>query len=263
MDILDTIIAFKRTEVEVKKRLYPFSKLKESVFFEREMPSFYKALAKPEPSIIGEFKRKSPSKGEININADIEQVARGYEEAGIAAMSILTDKKYFGGENSDLQDVARFAKIPLLRKDFIVDEYQVIESKSIGASAILLIASALSKKEAESLSDLANGLGMDILFEIHDREDLDKINPDIKIIGVNNRNLKTFDVSLENSRDLFHHLPLNCLKVAESGFQTYNDVKQLFTKGYDAFIIGEKFMRSNNPGMTAGSFIKELKMGME
>jgi indole-3-glycerol phosphate synthase len=217
MDILDKIIAFKRDELKVKKKLYPVSKLEDSAFFKCEMPSFYAALAKSEPSIIGEFKRKSPSKGVINLTADIEQVARGYEEAGIAAMSILTDKEFFGGENIDLQNVAGFVKIPLLRKDFIVDEYQVIESKSIGAAAVLLIASILSKKEAYKLSDLALNLGMNVLFEIHDEKDLDKMNHKIKIIGVNNRNLKTFEVSLENSRDLFHHLPMNCLKVAESG----------------------------------------------
>ncbi|MCX6253632.1 MAG: indole-3-glycerol phosphate synthase TrpC [Bacteroidia bacterium] len=249
--------------MKVKKRLYPVRKLENSAFFKHEMPSFHEALAKPEPSIIGEFKRKSPSKGVINFTADVEQVARGYEEAGIAAMSILTDKEFFGGENIDLQNVARFVKIPLIRKDFIVDEYQVIESKSIGAAAILLIASILSKKEASKLSDLALDLGMDILFEIHDEKDMDKMNHKIKIIGVNNRNLKNFEVSMENSRDLFHHLPLNCLKVAESGFQTYTDVKQLFTRGYDAFLIGEKFMRSNDPGMTAARFIKDLKSGME
>ncbi len=263
MYILDKIIAFKRDEVKVKKRLYPVSKLEDTVFFKREMPSFYEALNKPEPSIIGEFKRKSPSKGVINFTADVEQVARGYQEAGIAAMSILTDKEFFGGEDHDLQNVAGFAKLPLLRKDFIVDEYQVIESKSIGAAAILLIASILSKKEAERLSDLALNLGIDVLFEIHDEKDLDKMNHKIKIIGVNNRNLKTFEVSMDNSRDLFHHLPLNCLKVAESGFQTNNDVKQLFSRGYDAFLIGEKFMRSENPGKTAAGFIMDLKMGME
>ncbi|MCX6321852.1 MAG: indole-3-glycerol phosphate synthase TrpC [Bacteroidia bacterium] len=263
MDILDKIIAFKRDEVKVKKRLYPVSKLEDTVFFKREMPSFYEALNKPEPSIIGEFKRKSPSKGVINFTADVEQVARGYQEAGIAAMSILTDKEFFGGEDHDLQNVAVFAKLPLLRKDFIVDEYQVIESKSIGAAAILLIASILSKKEAERLSDLALNLGMDVLFEIHDEKDLDKMNHKIKIIGINNRNLKTFEVSMDNSRDLFHHLPLNCLKVAESGFQTINDVKQLFSRGYDAFLIGEKFMRSENPGKTAAGFIMDLKMGVE
>jgi indole-3-glycerol phosphate synthase len=263
MDILDKIIAFKRDEVKIKKRLFPVSKLENSVFFKHEIPSFYEALTKPGPSIIGEFKRKSPSKGFINITADVEQVAKGYEKAGIAAMSILTDKEFFGGENYDLQKVAGFIKIPLLRKDFIIDEYQVVESRSIGAGAILLIASILSKKEIKRLSGLALELGMDILFEIHDEKDLDKINPGIKIIGVNNRNLKSFEVNVNNSRNLFHHLPPNCIKVAESGFQTYNDVKQLFTKGYDAFLIGEKFMRSDNPEVTAAGFVKDLKSGME
>ena len=139
------------------------------------MPSFYEALAKPEPSVIGEFKRKSPSKGVINNTADVEQVARGYQDAGIAAMSILTDREFFGGENHDLQKVAGLVKIPFLRKDFIVDEYQVIEAKSIGASAILLIASLLSKKEVIRFSGLAINLGLDILFEIHEERDLDKI----------------------------------------------------------------------------------------
>jgi indole-3-glycerol phosphate synthase len=262
MDILDKIIAFKRDEVKVKKMLYPVSKLEDSVFFRRQMPSFYEALAKPEPSIIGEFKRKSPSKGVINFTADVEQVAREYQEAGIAAISILTDKEYFGGENHDLQKVAGFIKIPLLRKDFIVDEYQVIESKSIGASAVLLIATVLSKKEVSRLTELVLNLGMDILFEIHDEKDLDKMNPEIKIIGINNRNLKTFEVSMDNSRDLFHHLPLNCIKVAESGFQTYKEVIKLFTTGYNAFLIGGEFMRSKNPGETAARFIKDLKKSM-
>jgi indole-3-glycerol phosphate synthase len=160
-------------------------------------------------------------------------------------------------------NVAEFLNIPLLRKDFIVDEYQVIESKSIGAAAILLIASVLTKKEVDHFSGMALNLGLDILFEVHDIEDLDKLNQKIKIVGVNNRNLKTFDISLDNSIDLFHHLPQNCLKVAESGFQTYKDVKQLFTKGYDAFLIGEKFMRSENPGITATIFINNLKSVME
>ena len=263
MDILEIIIAFKRDEVKIKKSFYPVSKLEDTVFFKREMPSFYEALNKPEPSIIGEFKRKSPSKGAINFTADVEQVARGYQEAGIAAMSILTDKEFFGGEDHDIRNVAGFTKLPLLRKEFIVDEYQVIESKSIGASAILLIASILSKKEVVRLSDLALNLGMDVLFEIHDEKDLDKMNHKIKIIGVNNRNLKTFEVSMDNSRNLFNHLPLNCLKVAESGFQTINEVKQLFSIGYGAFLIGEKFMRSENPGKAASGFIMDLKTGMK
>ena len=263
MDLLEKITAFKRDEVKVRKILNPVSNLEKSDFFKRRMPSFFEALAMLDPSIIGEFKRKSPSKGAINITADLEQVARGYQDAGAAAMSVLTDEEFFGGKDSDLMNVAEFLKIPLLRKDFIVDEYQVIESKSIGAAAILLIASVLSKKEVADFSGLALNLGLDVLFEVHDIEDLDKLNQNIKIVGVNNRNLKTFDISLDNSIDLFHHLPQNCLKVAESGFQTFKDVKQLFTKGYDAFLIGEKFMRSEDPGITATIFINNLKSVME
>jgi indole-3-glycerol phosphate synthase len=263
MNILDNIVAFKRNEVNVNKRMFPVSKLEDSVYFRREAPSFIEAISKTGPSVIGEFKRKSPSKGIINISADIEKVAGGYQEAGIAAVSILSDKEFFGGENSDILRVAAFIKIPILRKDFIVDEYQVIESKSIGASAILLIASILKRKEAERLTDLAINLGMDVLFEIHNQEDLEKMNQNIKIIGVNNRNLKNFSLSMDNSIDLFEHLPVDKLKVAESGFHTASDVKQLFAIGYNAFLIGEKFMGSDNPGLTSAAFMNELKKGKE
>ena len=258
MDILDKIIAFKRSELEVKIRCFPISNFEDSAFFKREMPSFHDALAKPGPTIIGEFKRKSPSNGIININAEVEQIAREYEEAGIAAMSVLTDFEFFGGTGHDLRNVAGSVKIPLLRKDFIVDEYQVVESKSIGASAILLIAAVLSKKEVGTLAELSLNLGMDVLLEIHDEKDLEKMNHKIKIIGVNNRNLKTCKVSIDHSTELFSCLPENCLKVAESGFQTYKEVTKLFNTGYNAFLIGGKFMRSKNPGKAAVRFMKDL-----
>ena len=260
MNILEKITAVKRIEVKERKRINPVSELEKSAFFKLQMPSFYKVLAKPGPSIIGEFKRKSPSKGAINLTADIHQVAMGYQNAGIDAMSVLTDEDFFGGKNDDLLTVAGFLNIPLLRKDFIVDEYQVVEAKAIGACAILLIASILNKSEVEMLSQLALSFGMDILFEIHDIKDLDKLNNNIRIIGVNNRNLKTFEINLNNSADLMRHLPQNCLKVAESGFQTADDVKQLFTIGYDAFLIGENFMKADNPGIAAATFINEIKL---
>ena len=259
MDILEKIAAFKREEVKSRKRKNPVTTLEKSAFFKRRMPSLYEALGKTGPSIIGEFKRKSPSRGVINPAADIGKVALGYQEAGITALSVLTDEEFFGGKNSDLQLAAGLLKIPVLRKDFIVDEYQVVEAKSIGAGAILLIASILKKKEADKLSELALNLGMDILFEIHDLSDLDKMSQNIRIIGVNNRDLKTFEVSMDNSNELFQHLPKNCLKVAESGFQTCEDVKNLFTIGYDAFLIGESFMKSEDPGMAAARFINDLK----
>jgi indole-3-glycerol phosphate synthase len=260
MDILDKIAAAKREEVRFRKEVMSEGSLKESPFFMRTMPSFRKALSGTSPSVIGEFKRRSPSKGEININADIRRTASGYQDAGIAAMSVLTDEQFFGGNNSDLESVAEFLEIPVLRKDFIVDEYQVTEAKSIGASAILLIASMLTKNEVREFSQLAVSLGMAILFEIHDFHDLDKLNDQISIIGVNNRNLRTFSVSTENSAGLLKYLPDNCIKIAESGFRTPEDVRNLHALGYDAFLIGETFMRSVDPGQEAGLFMKQLKL---
>jgi indole-3-glycerol phosphate synthase len=259
MNILEKITAVKRGEVKSRKITDPVSMLEKSAFFNQKVPSFYEALEKSVPSVIGEFKRKSPSRGDINPGASIPYVASGYQAAGIAAMSVLTDEEFFGGKNTDLQEVAGLVKIPVLRKDFIVDEYQVLEAKSIGAGAILLIASILTKKEVDTLSGLALNLGMDILFEIHDLIDLDKMSQNIKIIGVNNRNLKTFDISMDNSDELYNQLPQKCLKVAESGFQTAEDVIRLFKKGYDAFLIGERFMRSDDPGKSASIFINNLK----
>ena len=259
MNILEKIAAFKREEVKSRKITDPVRMLEKTSFFNQSVPSFYKALANPVPSVIGEFKRKSPSRGDINPGASIREVSLGYQKAGITAISVLTDEEFFGGTNSDLKEVAGLVKIPVLRKEFIVDEYQVVEAKSIGAGAILLIASILTKKEVDTLSGLALNLGMDILFEIHEFTDLDKMSPNIRIIGVNNRNLKTFDMSMDNSDELYQYLPEECLKVAESGFQTAEDVIRLFKKGYDAFLIGERFMRSDDPGQSASIFIDNLK----
>jgi indole-3-glycerol phosphate synthase len=259
MDILKQIASAKREEVKIRKSRTPVSRLEKSDFFNRKMPSFRKSLEVSGPSVIGEFKRKSPSGGDINTSADIRKVAQGYQDAGIAAMSVLTDERFFGGKNSDLRDAAELIMIPILRKDFIVDKYQVVEAKSIGAGAILLIASILSRNEIEMFSGLAISLGMDVLYEIHDLADLEKMSVNIDIIGVNNRNLKTFEVSMDNSNVLLSLLPEKSLKVVESGIQTYDDVRRLFDMGYDAFLIGESFMRSADPGAAARQFINNLK----
>ena len=258
MNILEKIVAFKKEDVNKRKIDFPLSSLQGSEFYKRVPVSFYDALRKSGPSIIGEFKRKSPSKGIINSQSDPDDVARGYEDGGVAAMSILTDNEFFGGTNQDLMAVARIAKIPLLRKEFIVDEYQIIESKSIGASAILLIASVLTKKEVSNFSRLATESGLDILFEIHTADELDKLSDYIKIIGVNNRNLNNFDVSISNAVDIINSLPADCIRVAESGFNTVDEVALLHGSGYNSFLIGERFMRSANPGASAKKFIKEL-----
>ena len=259
MDILNKITAFKKEEVRRKKTQIPVKDLQKSVFYEMKPPSFYESLLRNEPAIIGEFKRKSPSKGIINNTSDVRDVAAGYQKAGVASMSILTDKEFFGGDNRDLSVIATFSPLPLLRKDFIVDEYQVIEAKSIGASAILLIGSILTVKKSYELTRLASELGMDVLFEIHDLTDLEKMNENIRITGVNNRNLRTFEIDMGNSIDLLPKLPQQCLKVAESGFNSIKDVLEMFKGGYNAFLIGERFMKTNDPGITAYEFINGLK----
>lgn len=259
MNILDKIVSVKKQEVRTRKVAFPLATLENSEFFGRVMPSFRSALAKPGPSIIGEFKRKSPSRGDINPSASLKDVAKGYQAAGISAMSVLTDEQFFGGSNDDLSDVAGILAIPVLRKDFIVDEYQVTESKSRGASAILLIASILSRNEVDKLSRLAGELGLDVLLEIHDMQDLDKATERISIIGVNNRDLKSFTVSMSNSEKLLDSIPGNCLRIAESGFRTPEDVSRLYSLGYDAFLIGETFMLSADPGKKAETFINETK----
>lgn len=260
MNILERIVAAKKIETETRKKICPVKELERSAFFDKPVLSFFDSLNKKEPSVIAEFKRKSPSKGIINNNADVEQVASGYFSAGVAAMSVLTDKEFFGGSEGDLEKVAKLSLLPLLRKEFIIDEYQVIEAKSIGASAILLIGSILTREQIKNLSMLAFSLGMEVLFEMHDIEDIDKINPDIRIVGVNNRNLNTFKVDRSNSINMLGLLPEKCIKVAESGFESPEEVNMMFTEGYNAFLIGEKFMRSNDPGRSAAAFISALKL---
>jgi len=262
MNILETIIAQKRKEVDIRKKLFSIRSLEGSSLFASHRPSFYNAVAEKGPSIIGEFKRRSPSKGIINSIVEIDEVARGYEAAGVKAMSILTDLEFFGGDELDLLRVAGYSSLPLLRKDFIIDEYQIVESKSIGASAILLIAAVLTKKEIHKFSNLASSLGLDILCEIHDPSELEKMSPKNNILGINNRNLKTFAVDLGHSQELIRQLPAESLKVAESGLSSYEEVLLLFETGFDAFLIGENFMRTPDPGRAAEKFIRGLKQDM-
>jgi len=259
MDILGKIVAVKKREVRRNKKVRPVKDLEKSPFFSIPVRSFYGALNKPFPAIIAEFKRKSPSKGIINNTSQIDDVAKGYFIAGVSAMSILTDKDFFGGSINDLSSVAGLSLMPLLRKDFIIDEYQVIEARSAGASAILLIGSILSRKLSSELTRLAFSLGMEVLFEIHELKDLEVMENSVRIIGVNNRNLSSFKVDRKKSVDMLSHLPGTCLKIAESGFETPDEVQKMFTCGYNAFLIGERFMRSGNPGKSAAEFISALK----
>jgi indole-3-glycerol phosphate synthase len=220
-----------------------------------------KYVTNPEKTgIIAEFKRKSPSKGMINSTSKVEKVSIGYMQAGASALSILTDTKYFGGSTDDLKSARHFNFCPILRKDFVVDEYQIVEAKSIGADCILLIAAALEPEKLKSLAYFAKSLGLEVLMEVHDGEELDRSLCDaLDLVGVNNRNLKTFEVSLQTSMDLVNRIPSDFVKISESGISDPETLIQLRTAGFDGFLIGENFMKSARPEQAAYNFIKEYK----
>ncbi|MEE9362814.1 MAG: indole-3-glycerol phosphate synthase TrpC [Cellulophaga sp.] len=259
MNILNKIIADKRIEVNLKKQVVPTSQLEASVLFNRPTVSLAKALRNCTRGIIAEHKRRSPSKSVINQNVNVPDVAIGYENAGVCGMSILTDGKYFGGSLDDLLLARAVVEMPLLRKEFILDEYQIIEAKSYGADAILLIAAVLSRTEIKAFSELAKSLHLDVLLEVHNEEELHKsVMPSLDMLGVNNRNLKTFEVSLETSKSLSALIPDDFVKVSESGISSINAIKILQPYGYQGFLIGENFMKTENPGESAISFLKQL-----
>jgi len=261
MNILDKIIADKYREVEEKKSLVPVKLLEKSIYFQGSVVSMKKYVTHPEKSgIIAEFKRKSPSKGVINASASVETVSIGYMQAGASALSILTDKEYFGGTNEDLKIARKFNFCPILRKDFVVDEYQIIEAKSIGADCILLIAAALDPEKLKSLAYFAKSLGLEVLMEVHDGQELERSLCDgLDLVGVNNRNLKTFEVSLDTSLALVDQIPPSFVKISESGISDPKTLVQLKKAGFDGFLIGENFMKSSRPEQAAYNFIKEFK----
>ncbi|MDO8967034.1 indole-3-glycerol phosphate synthase TrpC [Algoriphagus sp.] len=261
MNILEKIIADKYREVADKSSVLPIKLLEQSIYFEGKVVSMKKYVTNPEKSgIIAEFKRKSPSKGMINGSASVEQVSIGYMQAGASALSILTDKEYFGGSNEDLKVVRKYNFCPILRKDFVVDEYQIIEAKSIGADCILLIAAALEPGKLKSLAAFAKSLGLEVLLEVHDGEELDRcLNDHVDLVGINNRNLKTFEVSLDTSLNLINKIPSNFVKISESGISDPNTMIELKKAGFDGFLIGENFMKSARPEQAAYNFIKEYR----
>jgi indole-3-glycerol phosphate synthase len=259
MNILDLIITDKKIEVNQRKRIFPSAYWESSPLFERKTKSLAKSLKASNSGIIAEHKRRSPSKQNINSSLSVEKVARGYESAGVCGMSILTDGKYFGGSLDDLTIARAVSDFPLLRKEFIIDEYQIIEAKAFGADAILLIAAILSPQEILSFSKTAKSLGLDVLLEVHNLNELEKsIMPSIDLIGVNNRNLKTFKVSLETSRSLAEKIPAEFVKVSESGISKVASIKKLKAIGYEGFLVGENFMKTDNPGLAAKDFINQL-----
>lgn len=258
MNILDKIIEQKKIEVAAAKKKVSLVQLKDAVFFHRKTLSL-KESVKSGSGIISEFKRKSPSKGIINDNADVLDVTKSYEKFGASGISILTDEQFFGGTLQDLSKVRNKISIPILRKDFMIDEYQFYEAKANGADVILLIAACLSLKQVQEFTELSHELGLEVLLEVHTEEELNHFHKNIDLVGINNRNLKDFKVDLQHSVNLKNLLPKETLSVAESGIYSIEDFRFLKDKGFDGFLMGEYFMRNENPGNAFEDFIVEVR----
>ena len=261
MNILDQIIEFKRKEVAERKTLYPAKLLEQAHNFSLPVISLKASLLRQDKTgIITEIKRKSPSKGVINADVSIERISKGYVEAGASALSILTDKEFFGGSNEDLITARKFNSCPILRKEFIIDEYQIVEAKSIGADAILLIAAVLSPKEIKQFTEYAHSLGLEVLMEVHDEPELkNNLSAGVDLIGVNNRDLKTFTLSIETSKRLAPMIPSEVIKVSESGIESPEGIIELKKYGFKGFLIGQTFMQDSRPERAALKFMEELK----
>ncbi len=256
MNILDQIIENKRKEVAQRKCVTTVSMLSASNLFNRNTISLVnRLLDSTSTGIIAEFKRRSPSKGVINNTATPLEVAVGYENAGAAGISILTDEQFFGGADTDLINVRSIISIPILRKEFIIDDYQLYEAKSIGADVILLIAACLTPDEVISLSSTAQSLGLEVLLELHDEDELGHICDTVDMVGINNRSLKTFDVDIERSLKMAQQIPARKLKIAESGIDDPTLIKLFRSNGYSGFLIGENFMKSSDPVLAIQQFI--------
>jgi indole-3-glycerol phosphate synthase len=252
-DILERIIAAKRREVEEARRRVPMPQLREEAGRTGPARGFEAALRRKvsagEPAVIAEIKRASPSKGLIRADFDPARIARSYEANGAACLSVLTDREFFGGSADDLRAARAACSLPVLRKDFIVDEYQIHESRAWGADCILLIVAALPQAALESLEDAATQLGMDVLVECHDAAELEAaLKLRTRLIGVNNRDLRTFDTRLETTLALRGQVPAERLLVAESGISTRADVKVLRDGKVSAYLVGSAFMAAPDPG---------------
>ena len=261
MNTLDKIIADKRLYVKEKQELVPVKLLEKSIYYTSKTVSLKEyILRKDKHGIIAEIKKRSPSKGNINLYVDIEKTSIGYMQAGASAISVLTDTPYFGGKNEDLTLVRKFNFCPILRKDFIIDEYQIIEARSIGADAILLIASVLSADEIKDFTCLAHSLGLEVLLEIHSKEEVDKISEYNSIVGINNRNLGSLSIDMQNSNLLLPYIKGVEVKISESGINCPEDVLELRSLGFNGFLIGSLFMKSSRPHLAFKEFMAELNL---
>jgi|SRR5690554_322657 len=261
-DVLSEIVAHKRIEVERQKELVPLSEIEKQLSQNRDIVfhSLKGSLERSKTGIISEFKRRSPSKGWLHQDADVNAITKEYEIAGASALSVLTDEKYFGGTITDLRTAVNNVQIPVMRKEFVVDEYQIYEAKLAGASAILLIAAAITLDESKRFTELAQQLKLDVLLELHDEKETDYITPLNNLIGVNNRNLGSFVTDLQKSFRMAELLPKEAVWVSESGIYDANTVKELRDAGYKGFLIGEYFMKSGSPGESLSRFIQQIEM---
>jgi len=258
MNILDKIIVEKRKEVAAAAQLHPVSELEKSALFKRTCFSLKASLTAPGASgIIAEFKRKSPSKGFIQEHADAATITAAYTNFGASGISVLTDLTFFGGTKADF-DAARPNEIPLLRKDFMIDPYQIVEARAMGADVILLIAACLTVDEVKNMAAFAQSLGMEVLLELHDEAELGHVCAEIDLVGINNRNLKTFEVDINRSLKLAQQIPAHTLKVAESGISDIDTLRRFKDAGFQGFLMGENFMKETDPGLAFKNFISQL-----
>lgn len=259
MNILDTIVLRKIEEVAAAKFNIATSQLERTDFYKRENISLKQRLLTPgSTGIIAEFKRRSPSKGLLNGTANPVQVVKGYENAGVAGSSVLTDIDFFQGSPQDLKNVRAEVSIPLLRKDFMIDEYQFLEAKSWGADVVLLIASILTPTQVRDFTRTAHNLGLEVLLELHGENEMDHVHPEVDMVGINNRNLKTFEVDVEQSLRMAEQLGLNIVKVAESGIVSPKTITYFRDAGFNGFLIGETFMKTTDPASACQQFISEI-----
>ncbi len=260
MNILEKIAAHKHEEVAERKEEMPVEILKSLPLFSRKCLSLSENLRNSPAGIIAEFKRRSPSHPNLNLDADVEKITSAYEKAGAAGISVLTDEEFFGGNEDDLMLARETVKIPILRKDFMIDEYQIYEAKALGADVILLIAALLSPKQIKSFSETAKKLGLEVLLEVHNEKELQNTLFDtIDMVGVNNRNLKTFEVDLNTSKELAEKIPSQYVKVSESGISQVASILELQKCGFKGFLIGGNFMGTNDPAKAASKFFEQLK----
>ena len=259
-NILEKIVAYKKEEIIKRKSELPVTELEKKPGFSRKIFSMKKFLLDPEKTgIIAEFKKRSPSKGIINNEATVEHVTAAYQQNGASMISVLTDEPSFGGSDGDLKR-ARFNNLPILRKDFILDAYQIMESRAMGADVILLIAACLHPTQTRSLAIAAHDLGLEVLLEIHGENEFGHICDEIDVVGINNRDLKTFIVDIDRSIRLAERLPLNKLRIAESGIRDVNTLLHMEAAGFNGFLIGEQFMSAPDPAIAFASFSDLLKM---